>query len=104
MRGTVTADRENLNLGERRRKDTNHENVSRVFWGTLQSKLNIYYFPQPAAPHLQLKLYLAASRAYTVQENSQPPKTQSVRYHSLSGTVSFRLEGSYMFAIKKRPG
>jgi hypothetical protein len=34
--------------------------LSRVaFWGaigTLQSNINIYYYPQPAAPHLKLKL------------------------------------------------
>ncbi len=74
----------------------NHKSVrklSRVaFWGfirALQSNLNIYFTPQSAAPHLELKLCLAAGRAGT-WERTAPNNTvctvrvpQSVRYHKL---------------------
>jgi hypothetical protein len=45
----------------------------------LQSNINIYYSPKPAAPLLQLKLCLAAGRA-GIHENGQPLTTQSVWY------------------------
>ncbi len=45
--------------------------------------------PQPAAPYLKLKICWEAS--WVVHENGQHLTTQSERYHSLSGTISFLL-------------
>jgi hypothetical protein len=65
--------------------------LSRVaFWEViraLQSNINIYYYPQPAAPHLLPKLCLAAGRDST-WERTAPNNTvcmipQSVQYHKL---------------------
>ncbi len=65
----------------------------------LQSNVNIYFSPQPATPHLKLKLCLVAGRTGT--RVGQPLTTQPVPYQSLFGTISFCLQGSYMSATSQ---
>jgi hypothetical protein len=69
---------------------------------THQSNINLYYSPQPAAPHLQQSS--AWQLAGPVHENGQPRTTQPVhcvQKHSLSGTISLRLQDIYMSATSQ---
>ncbi len=67
----------------------------------LQSNINICYSPKPAAPHTYKRSSSAWDLAGSVDENGQPLTTHSVWYHSLSGTISFRLQGNYMSATSQ---
>ncbi len=107
----ITADRECWNLGARRRYDTNHKSVhklSRVaFWGggghkSTPVKENHMLFP-PACSSPTYNWRSAGQLAEPVHENGHPLTKQSVRYHSLSGTISFRFLACYSL-LPTRPG
>ncbi len=89
-------------------RDVDRIQITKVYasWGfirSLQSNINICY-----SPSLQLPTYnwrYAGQLAGPVHENGQHLTTQCVRtqYHSLSGTLSFRLQVCYGL-LAARPG
>ncbi len=76
-----------------------HPSYMRGF--TFPFSLSVYYC---ITPSLQLPTYYRSTawpgRA-SIHENGQPLTTQSVRYHSLSSIISFRLQGSHMSATSQ---